>query len=247
VNPRPARRPRPALAVLAPLVLAALPARAGAGDVAWIWPGAVEPSPAPDELAVLTVSVHLGREGILLRPRRTPLVPPPGVRVTPVVHVQPERGAPPLAPPDARRIAAALLRAAPSSTSGLVQLDFEAPPSMRDAWRALVADVRRALPPEVRLSVTALGSWCAGGAWLDGLAADEVVPMFFAPGPGTAPWRLATLERAAALHPRCRAGAAGFSVQDAPPAEVRRRYARRYWFHERPHHPYAVPPPEPSR
>ena len=63
--------------------------------------------------------------------------------------------------------------------SGWVQLDFEARPSQRAFWRAVVESTRAALPPGVRLSVTALASWCHGDRWLAGAPVDEVVPMYF--------------------------------------------------------------------
>jgi hypothetical protein len=64
-----------------------------------------------------------------------------------------------------------------------LQIDFDAPESARPFYRALVADVRRELGPDVFLSVTALLSWCATPhSWLHNLPADEIVPMAFDPG-----------------------------------------------------------------
>jgi hypothetical protein len=207
---------------------------ARAEDVQWIWPAGWLPSPAPREAAVLGQSLLVDGGAIRRFPRRRPLVVPPGTRITPVVHVQvsPETSA--LAPGAARAIAEEVLRARAESTSGWVQLDFEAPPAQREDWRRLVAELRRTLPATVRLSVTALASWCAGGAWLDGLAADEVVPMFFRMGPGGDAWRAELSRRPLRLHPRCLEGAIGASPQEPLPAVVLDRYSRRYWFDQRP-------------
>lgn len=63
------------------------------------------------------------------------------------------------------------------------QIDFEA----RAGQQAFYADVLRALrarlPPDFRLSATALASWCGNPDWLDALPLDEIVPMYFRMGP----------------------------------------------------------------
>jgi hypothetical protein len=214
---------------------------ASAQDVAWIWPAGDLPDPPLAEAAVLVESVILGSGPPRIEPRRRALLLDPGTRVTPVVHVQPDRAAGALADRDAQVIVAALLRAQRRTTSGWVQLDFEAPLALRESWRALVAEVRRRLPAGTRLSVTALASWCSGSAWLHDLAADEVVPMFFHLGPDAGAWIWSAVEHPERLHPSCREGAAGFSVQVPPPAALQRRYARRYWFHEQAPRPYTLP------
>jgi hypothetical protein len=236
--------------VPAPALLLALTCAAGAApgataaaprDVAWVWPAGDLPAPAPGEAAVLVRSVLLGDGPPRIVPRRRALVPGPGCRVTPVVHVHPGPDARALPPRDAAAVLEELLRAAAESTSGWVQLDFEAPAPLRRDWRTLVGEARRRLPPAVRLSVTAPASWCAGGAWLDALAADEVVPMFFHMGARGEEWLGLAATAPERLHPRCRAGAAGFSAQAPAPAALRRRYARRYWFHERGALPWTLP------
>jgi hypothetical protein len=60
-----------------------------------------------------------------------------------------------------------------------VQVDFDATLSERDFYRALLVSVRRKLPVEMPLSITALASWCDGDAWLSDLPIDEAVPMLF--------------------------------------------------------------------
>jgi hypothetical protein len=108
---------------------------------------------------------------------------PSSALVTPVLHVEVSTVNPPTQIENSRAIIIdALLDAAAVSTSGWVQLDTEAKPSQRVFYRSLVQDLRTALPQRIKLSVTALAWWCRAPAWLDGLAADEVVPMFFRMG-----------------------------------------------------------------
>lgn len=152
-------------------------------------------------------------------------------RVTPVLHVEVSTVNPPLNIETSRApIVAAMLRAASRSSSGRVQLDMEAKPSQRDFYRSLVRDVRAALPADIALSVTALAWWCRSPAWLDGLAADEVVPMFFRMGKDGPALRELIAHAPQSLHPRCRSGSAGFSPQEPFPEQVSGRYRRTYWF-----------------
>ena len=68
-----------------------------------------------------------------------------------------------------------------------VQVDYDATVSERPFYRALLQDLRRSLPESVRLSITALASWCMGDPWLAGLPIDEAVPMLFRMGPDRLP------------------------------------------------------------
>jgi len=63
-----------------------------------------------------------------------------------------------------------------------VQIDFDATKSQRNFYRALLSDVRALIPPAMPISITALGSWCLGDDWLNGLPIDEAVPMLFRMG-----------------------------------------------------------------
>jgi len=68
-----------------------------------------------------------------------------------------------------------------------VQIDFDATLSEHDFYRALLVEVRKRLPNEVPLSITALASWCIGDRWLEQLppgTIDEAVPMLFRMGTG---------------------------------------------------------------
>ena len=60
------------------------------------------------------------------------------------------------------------------------QIDFDATESQIEFYKKLVVSVREKLPKEMKLSLTALVSWCVNDkAWFDELPIDEVVPMFF--------------------------------------------------------------------
>jgi len=209
------------------------PASVPGHDIAWIWLADDAPSGEIAEAAVLMESLVLHQHGVTRQMRMRDLPLPRSVSVTPVVHVQAgstlgER----LDAPQRDAVIAALKRHAARASSGWVQLDFEAPTRLREDYIALVARARRELPAGVRLSVTALASWCGQGDWLDRLAADEVVPMLYRLGPQTERWRDRWLHAPEQLHARCRGPALGLSVQEPPSTALSGRASRRYWFNE---------------
>lgn len=199
--------------------------------VAWLWDDAILPAWSTVEAAILQRHILLTGDTALTRPRRHWPSTPSATRVTPVLHVEVSTVNPPVdIDRRADMIVHAMLEAAQISTSGWVQLDLEAKPSQRMFYRALVARVRAELPPQVRLSVTALAWWCRAPAWLDGLAADEVVPMFFRMGRDNAQLRHIIEHTPGVLHASCRAGSAGFSPQEPFAPQVAARYRKTYWF-----------------
>lgn len=209
-------------------LLAGTPCQA-ATDIAWIWPSSdAPPASAYPEVAVLVDTLLFKGADVERWPRRRALVmPSPSVKVTPVVHVQSgAASADAFSEAQRKAVLQALDRAVSGATAGWVQLDFEAPSRQREAYLSLVREARHRLPTSVRLSVTVLVSWCTQGNWLDRLAADELVPMWYRMG---VPVEL----DAPALHARCRGPAAGFSLQEPPKQAVRSRFTRRFWFNER--------------
>jgi hypothetical protein len=115
------------------------------------------------------------------------------------------------------------------SASRVVQLDFEVRASQRPFLRAVVAEIRRRLAPDVALSVTALASWCAGDYWMAGLNADEIVPMAFRMANDDARIRALLADHGAFTRPRCSA-ALGMATDEAP---ITARAGRRYFFSPR--------------
>jgi hypothetical protein len=201
--------------------------------VPWIWNQPPAGLMARGTVAVVDRHIWLVGDKVLLRPGARPRGLPPATRVTPVVHVELDPLHPPPSLAQARpSILAAMADAASASTSGWVQLDLEARPSQRSDYRALVQAIRAALPRRTSFSVTALAWWCGSGAWLDDLAADDVVPMFFRMGRDNLALRSIVERHPERLHPHCRSGSAGFSLQEPFPAAVTARYLQTWWFDE---------------
>lgn len=168
---------------------------------------------------------------MLRRGRQTAPATSAAMLITPVVHVEVDLLHPPAVPVEFHdEIVGSVLKAAAASTSGWVQLDYEARPSHRVFYRKLVHDIKMALPPEIKLSVTALAWWCRSNAWLDGLEADEIVPMFFRMGKDSQRMNQLLANSPRSFHSRCSAKTAGFAVQEPPPPDIQQRYFKVYWF-----------------
>jgi hypothetical protein len=112
------------------------------------------------------------------QPRRDPVIFPASATRIPVVRL--EAGSNVVLDDMARGQAVrAILSSAKQPAIAALQIDFDATRSQRDFYRALLIDLRRQMPPDLPLSITALASWCSYDDWLRGLPIDEAVPMFF--------------------------------------------------------------------
>lgn len=96
-----------------------------------------------------------------------------------------------------------------------LQVDFDATRSQRGFYADVLSDLRRQMPPDLPLSITALASWCSYDDWIGNLPVDEAVPMFFRMEPDRrmAP---ADLPQFRLREPLCM-GSAGISTHEAWP------------------------------
>jgi hypothetical protein len=211
----------------------------GAGDetpglVLWAWE-------RPEDLTFLTGSrtavaflastIRLEGSGAAVRPRRQPLRVSPETPLVAVVRV--ERARERLTSPTAVQraaVVAAAVEAAELPRVSELQLDWDAVTSERDAYTEILEELRRRLP-HLRLSITALASWCFGDPWISGLPIDEAVPMLFEMGPDGPSIRRALARGLDFRLPLCRSSV-GLSIRELPgrlPPE------RRLWlFHAQP-------------
>ena len=152
--------------------------------VVWAWerPEDLAFLKPPAEAAVQMGFVELSGDAVIARGRRFPLQVAPERVTTALVHVQIDPTRPLDWTPRVRaKAAAAVLAYARVLPAARVQIDFEVRGSERQVLLDLLHDVRTGLAPGVRLSMTALASWCAEG-WLARAPVDEVVPMLFRMG-----------------------------------------------------------------
>ncbi len=172
-------------------------------------------------------------KGVVLRPRLQPLRVPDGARLMAVVRIEMQQGWPQSsypstkqtegAPPDdsytegQRHLVVWLInRLVVFPEVRAVQIDFDATRSQRGFYRALLVELRRALPPQMPISITALASWCIGDPWLEQLppgTINEAVPMLFRMGSDTANVTSFLSKGKEFLVPLCR-GSLGISTDE---------------------------------
>ena len=151
-----------------------------------------------DSASTLSSVAALQCGSILIRPRLQPLRITPGTPLMAVVRIETNRGslsaahesttAPPpaLSKSQLGMTVAEISSAAQITGVTAVQIDFDATLSEQAFYRDLLIEVRKKLPPNFPLSITALASWCIGDRWLTQLppgTIDEAVPMLFRMGP----------------------------------------------------------------
>jgi hypothetical protein len=146
----------------------------------------------PNEVGVafLARTLTLSGEEVRVRPRLQSLKVPEGTSLTAVARIEIDRFKPATLSESQLEVLTAKLRemaAAPGIVG--VQIDFDAKQSEREFYTRLITEVRRELPPNMTLSVTALASWCIGDRWLSDLPVDDAVPMLFRLGPDANPIR----------------------------------------------------------
>jgi hypothetical protein len=145
----------------------------------WAWerPESLEfLNPKEAGVAVLAKTLILNPTGVVMRPRLQPIELPSGIETIAVVRIEPHSNA--FAENVKDEAVQQILELATRSASG-IQIDFDARVSERSFYRALLEDLRRKMPKNKALSITALASWCIYDDWISELPVDESVPMLF--------------------------------------------------------------------
>jgi hypothetical protein len=134
--------------------------------------------PATTKVALWLGTVDIRAARLTITPRHNPVVYPAGTDVLGVIRIDVDTTY------DAV-LAAQLARTIRSLVAPLdlreLQLDFDARVSQRGLYRELIEALRAELP-RMRLSITALASWCLGDQWLASLPIDAAVPMLYRMG-----------------------------------------------------------------
>ena len=136
-------------------------------------------------VAFLAQTLVLSDEDVIYNPRRQPLRVSPETKLIAVTRIESQkttgkRAA--LSAAQRERLVNLILKTRESTNVVEIQIDFDAVTSEREFYRALLGDLRKQLPDNVPLSMTALASFCLGDRWLSDLPVDEAVPMIFRMG-----------------------------------------------------------------
>lgn len=147
----------------------------------WAWRRAEDLSfidPRRVKVALWTATIHLDRDDFTVE-RRTNRVTYPGeAELAGVVRLE-AAGVPNEAM--VPRLADAIIAASHPFRPVEHQVDFDARLSQRSFYRRLIEELR-ARTRGLKLSITALASWCFHDDWTEGLPVDAVVPMIYRMG-----------------------------------------------------------------
>lgn len=221
------------LALAAPAIAQPPPVQPLGATVVWAWERPETLDTLPPEIGIAAVVGFIRLRGdavVVSRGRRFPLVTAPG-RPQPmaVVHIELDQTQTLAWSP---RLADQVVGAALAFVrdAAQVQVDMEVRSSQRGALLDVLHGVRAGLAPGVRLSMTALASWCDSETWLDAAPVDEIVPMLFRMGRGGSRLRAKLAAGGDFNHPRCRmaVGVATDTPVAVPPGR------RLYVFNPRP-------------
>ncbi|GAB6139439.1 hypothetical protein JCM14076_01680 [Methylosoma difficile] len=137
-------------------------------------------------VAFLAQTLQLNGDGIVRVPRRQPLKVSPSTPLMAVTRIE-NAGEQPAALSSAQRqqLVATVLTTLALKNVTAVQIDYDAKVSERGFYRQFLIDLRRQLPADMPLSMTALASFCLGDPWINDLPVDEAVPMVFRMGADT--------------------------------------------------------------
>ena len=134
-------------------------------------------------IAVLASTVRLTGADAQVHPRMQPMASSKDASVIAVTRVETDREDRPVLSAEQRdTVVAAVLQSTRNPRTLAVQIDFDARESERGFYKDLLTELRKHLPAEMPLSITALASWCLYDNWIDGLPVDEAVPMLFRMG-----------------------------------------------------------------
>jgi hypothetical protein len=151
--------------------------------ILWAWESPQNLSfidPHDAGVAFLAKTLFLGDHQATMRPRLQPLRVPSGTTLIAVVRLE-STGHNDL-PPSAE-IAPVIADLAREPGIRALQIDYDARVSERAFYRQLIGEVKRRLPDQFPLSITALASWCNGDGWIATLPVSDAVPMLFRMGP----------------------------------------------------------------
>lgn len=136
-------------------------------------------------IAYLAGEVYLRSNRFEVIPRRNPLLIKSEIRSVAVIRLEHfEATALTLKPEQIAAMSHAIVELAhmrQKKPEG-IQVDFDARKSERLFYGELLQQIRRDMPRNETLSITALASWCSFDPWIRHLPIDEAVPMLFRMG-----------------------------------------------------------------
>lgn len=134
-------------------------------------------------VAFLAQTIEIKNDDAMWIPRRQPLEIPKGIYVIAVTRIESDKKEKPiLSDKQKNKITEIITRSSSLPNVRAVQIDFDATPSEREFYKNLLLELRRQLPNQISLTITALASWCMYDNWIKDAPIDDAVPMLFRMG-----------------------------------------------------------------
>jgi len=147
--------------------------------VLWSWQRADDLSFVKDSVSVapLVATISVDKNGVRVQPRRNVLTLAQNAHIIPVIRLEID---PKTQVSDGHLDALIhnIQSLVYSCKTDIVQLDFDAAKSQRPLYEKLLIQLK-ASSPHVKVSITALASWCVGDTWIDKLPITHAVPMLY--------------------------------------------------------------------
>ncbi|MEZ5346744.1 MAG: hypothetical protein R2681_14430 [Pyrinomonadaceae bacterium] len=185
-------------------------------------------------VAFLAQTLVLYDDRVVRIPRRQPLNVSDGTYLIAVSRIETNKtgNTPELSSHQRHELVAQIKKSLELPDVKAIQLDFDVTTSERKFYRQLILELRREIPKDFPLTITALGSWCIDDRWFGDLPIDEAVPMVFDMGKDDRLIRSYLAKGLDWKEPLCR-GSYGLSVDQNIDAALRKD-RRVFYFNSRP-------------
>ena len=181
-------------------------------------------------VALLAQTLILENDEIIYKPRRQPLQLAPDTFLIAVTRIETSKDSAKraaLSDEQQRKIVSFIKKTLELPNIKAVQIDFDAVVSERTFYRNLVNNLKKELPENFPLTITALASWCIGDAWFNDFPVTEAVPMAFEMGADSQTIRDFLAKENDWREPLCR-GSYGISIDE--PLRVNFKPNRRFYY-----------------
>lgn len=207
--------------------------RAAPNKILWAWE-------RPEDLrflganqfavAFLAQTLLLKNDAVIFQPRRQSLQVAPDAYLIAVTRIETAKQSSERSDLSAERkekIVALIKKTLELPNVKAVQVDFDATVSERSFYRSVITDLKKQLPEDTPLTMTALASWCIGDAWFADFPVDEAVPMAFEMGADAETVRNFLANGSDWREPLCR-GSYGIAVDE--PLKINFQPRRRFFY-----------------
>lgn len=180
--------------------------------------------------AFLAQTLILQNDEVIVRPRRQPLLVPPDTYLIAVTRIETAKQSgnqTALSDEQKLKVVDLIKKSLELRNVKAVQIDFDAVVSERNFYRKVINDLKKVLPENTPLTMTALASWCVGDAWFDDFPVDEAVPMVFEMGADEQTIRQFLKQESDWREPLCR-NSYGIAADD--PLDVKFKPNRRFFY-----------------